>query len=98
MLLDEVARTTTPREGRALLIATLRGFAERGATALAATHLDDVAERCGAIHYRLIGLNAEFFGAEHASAGQLLRSLEDAFRPSFCARCFRYCGARLSGL
>ena len=84
VLLDEVARTTTPREGRALLIATLRGLVDRGATAIAATHLDRIAERAGAAHFRLIGLRPDILSLhEHASHAHLLRSLEDAFDRRF---------------
>lgn len=83
VLLDEVARTTSPREGRALLIGTLRGLTARGATAVAATHLDHVAERCSAAHFRLAGIDARFLFEPNASPAQLLRSLEDAFDRRF---------------
>ncbi len=55
-LVDEFARTTTPREGRALLVALLEKLRERGAVALAATHLHGVAREAGAAHFAIAGL------------------------------------------
>lgn len=43
VLIDEFARTTSPREGRALLVALLETLEQRGALGLAATHLAQVA-------------------------------------------------------
>jgi hypothetical protein len=51
VLLDEFARTTSPREGRALLVALLATLRERGAFGLAATHLDGVAAAAGVAHF-----------------------------------------------
>jgi DNA mismatch repair protein MutS2 len=56
VLLDEFARTTTPREGRALLIAVLERLREERACGLAATHLGGVAEAAGTRHYAVRGL------------------------------------------
>ncbi|MDE2481153.1 MAG: hypothetical protein KGN02_03055 [bacterium] len=56
VLLDEFARTTTPREGRALLVAVLGRLRALGARALAATHLDGVADAAGARHFAVRGL------------------------------------------
>ncbi len=56
VLLDEFARTTTPREGRALLVAVLERLRATGARALAATHLDGVAPAAGARHFAVRGL------------------------------------------
>ena len=56
ILLDEFARTTTPHESAALLVALLRYLRKRDAAALAATHLSGVAERAGAIHFAVRGL------------------------------------------
>jgi DNA mismatch repair protein MutS2 len=55
-LLDEFARTTTPHEGRALLVAVLRGLRRRGMLAFAATHLGGVARDAGARHFAVRGL------------------------------------------
>jgi hypothetical protein len=49
VLVDEYARTTGPREGRALLIALVRTLAQRPQTfAFVATHFDGVADAAGA--------------------------------------------------
>lgn len=54
-LVDEFARTTSPREGRALLVALLERLRARGGLALAATHLAGVAVAAGAAHYATRG-------------------------------------------
>ena len=56
LLLDEFARTTTPHESAALLVALLRYLRKRDAAAFAATHLSGVAERAGAAHFAVRGL------------------------------------------
>ncbi len=56
VLLDEFARTTTPREGRALLVAVLERLRALGARALAATHLDGVSAAARARHFAVRGL------------------------------------------
>ena len=56
VLADEFARTTTPLEGKALLVALLRRLRDRGACALAATHLSGVASAAGARHFAVRGL------------------------------------------
>lgn len=55
-LMDEFARTTTPREGHALLVAVLREFGARQMRAIAATHLAGVAGPGGARHFAVRGL------------------------------------------
>jgi len=55
VLADELARTTSPREGRALLVALLEALRDRGAVALAATHLADVTPS-GVAHFATGGL------------------------------------------
>ena len=55
VLIDEFARTTSPLEGRALLIALLETLRARGAVALAATHLANVVPG-GAAHFAIGGL------------------------------------------
>jgi DNA mismatch repair protein MutS2 len=55
-LLDEFARTTTPREGHALLVAVLHHLASLDARAIAATHLAGIAEAAGARHFAVRGL------------------------------------------
>lgn len=56
VLVDEFARTTTPSEGRALLLALLTRLQSLGACALVATHLGGVAEASGVKHFAVRGL------------------------------------------
>jgi DNA mismatch repair protein MutS2 len=56
VLVDEFARTTSPREGRALLVALLERLREDGALALATTHLTGIAAAAGVGHYAVGGL------------------------------------------
>jgi DNA mismatch repair ATPase MutS len=55
-LVDEFARTTGPREGRALLVALVEALARRRAFALVATHFDGVARSAGVPHFTIAGL------------------------------------------
>ncbi|HTU71154.1 MAG TPA: hypothetical protein VMF11_12655 [Candidatus Baltobacteraceae bacterium] len=55
-LLDEFARTTTPREGKALLVAVIERLREEDASGFAATHLDGIAKAAAARHYAVRGL------------------------------------------
>jgi DNA mismatch repair protein MutS2 len=56
VLLDEFARTTTPREGKALLVAVLQRFTALRARGLAATHLAGVAGDVAVRHFAVRGL------------------------------------------
>jgi hypothetical protein len=56
VLIDEFARTTSPREGRALLIALLERLRTLGVCALATTHLSNIAADAGVVHYVVAGL------------------------------------------
>ncbi len=56
VLVDEFARTTTPHEGKALLIALLRRLRERRACALVATHIEGLAHAAGVRHFAVRGL------------------------------------------
>jgi hypothetical protein len=56
VLIDEVGRTTSPREGRALLVALIETLRERGAIGLAATHLSGIAAAAGVEHFAVAGL------------------------------------------
>ena len=58
VLVDEFARTTSPREGRALSIALLERLRERGALGLAATHLAGIATAAKVAHFAVGGLRA----------------------------------------
>ncbi|HVA36283.1 MAG TPA: hypothetical protein VNJ51_01585 [Candidatus Dormibacteraeota bacterium] len=75
LLIDEFARATSPREGRALVVALLDALRERGELALAATHFHGVAEAAGVAHYAVIGLRRALSAR---SDGR--RSLEEALR------------------
>ncbi|GAC1388804.1 MAG: hypothetical protein NVSMB31_03540 [Vulcanimicrobiaceae bacterium] len=55
-LVDELARTTTPDEGRALLLALMGRLRERGICAFVATHLSGIATAAAAPHYAVRGL------------------------------------------
>ena len=56
VLVDEFARTTGPREGRALLVALVEALARRGAFALVATHFEGVARDAEVPHLTIAGL------------------------------------------
>jgi DNA mismatch repair ATPase MutS len=62
LLMDEFARTTTPREGRALLIALLERLRGYDACVFAATHLEHIAHDAGASHYAIAGLREQLAG------------------------------------
>lgn len=74
VLVDEFARTTTPREGRALSIALLDALQARGACALAATHLSQIAAAAGVAHFAIAGLQA--FPEREAGPPDLARALD----------------------
>jgi DNA mismatch repair ATPase MutS len=56
ILIDEFARTTTPHEGKALLVALLERLRESEACGMVATHLGGVAEEAGTRHFAVRGL------------------------------------------
>jgi hypothetical protein len=58
VLADEFARTTSPSEGRALLVALLETLRARGALGLAATHLAGVAAAANVAHFAIGRLSA----------------------------------------
>jgi dsDNA-specific endonuclease/ATPase MutS2 len=58
VLVDEFARTTSPREGRALLIALLETLRGRDASGLAATHLAGIAHAIDVPHFTSGALRA----------------------------------------
>jgi len=58
VLADEFARTTSPSEGRALLVALLEALRVRGALGLAATHLAGVAKAANVAHFAIGRLSA----------------------------------------
>lgn len=58
LLIDEFARTTTPDEGRALLLALIARLRDRHIGALIATHLSGIAPAAGVPHFAVRGLRA----------------------------------------
>jgi DNA mismatch repair protein MutS2 len=56
ILVDEFARTTTPHEGGALLVAVLHALRARGACGMLATHLAGIARQAGVRHFAVRGL------------------------------------------
>jgi DNA mismatch repair ATPase MutS len=56
ILVDEFARTTTPHEGKALVVALTQRLRQRNACALVATHLQGVAVAAGVAHFAVRGL------------------------------------------
>jgi len=56
IFVDEFARTTTPHEGKALVVALTERLAQRNAYALIATHLQGVAAAAGVTHFAVRGL------------------------------------------
>jgi DNA mismatch repair protein MutS2 len=56
ILVDEFARTTTPHEGKALVVALTEVLRKRRACALVATHLQGVAGAAGVAHFAVGGL------------------------------------------
>lgn len=56
ILADEFARTTTPHEGKALLIALLERLRAGGACGMLATHLAGIAAAAGGRHFAVRGL------------------------------------------
>jgi DNA mismatch repair protein MutS2 len=62
IVVDEFARTTGPREGRALLIAFAEALRARDVFALLATHFEGIAETAGVPHLRIAGLRQHALG------------------------------------
>ncbi|MDP9018791.1 MAG: hypothetical protein M3N19_10770 [Candidatus Eremiobacteraeota bacterium] len=68
-LVDELARTTTPDEGRALLLALMARLRDRRICAFVATHLSGIARDASAPHYAVRGLR----GAPHEAPSENLQ-------------------------
>lgn len=78
VLVDEFARTTGPREGRALLIAFAQALHARGAYALVATHFDGVAEAAHLPHVRVAGLGDALGAVEARDLDAVLDAINAA--------------------
>lgn len=75
VLADEFARTTTPHEAKALLVALIARLKERGACGLLATHLEGIAAAAGVRHYAVRGLRSIPERAEGKSLQDALAAL-----------------------
>jgi hypothetical protein len=78
ILVDEFARTTTPHEGKALLIALLARLREFGACGMIATHLGGVAAAARARHFAVRGLRGIPHQPATADVAEALRALAEA--------------------
>ncbi len=78
MFVDEFARTTTPHEGKALVVALTERLAQRNACALIATHLQGVAAAAGVTHFAVRGLK----GIRTPPAARDLKDALDALAAS----------------
>jgi dsDNA-specific endonuclease/ATPase MutS2 len=78
VLADEFARTTTPHEGRALVIALLERLRARNACALVATHLQGIAAAAAVRHFAVRGLREIARPAELGDLSAALRELAEA--------------------
>lgn len=80
VLIDEFARTTTPPEAKALLVALLEHLRARGARGLAATHLSGIAAAAGVRHFAVRGLRGIAVPPAahdlHAALASLARSMD----------------------
>jgi hypothetical protein len=81
LLVDEFARTTGPREGRALLIALVEELDRRGVFALVSTHFDGVARAAGVAHLAIAGLGPHSLDAHaardvHAALDAVARAMD----------------------
>jgi DNA mismatch repair ATPase MutS len=78
IFVDEFARTTTPHEGKALVVALTERLRQRNACALVATHLQGVAAAGGVAHFAVRGLK----GIGMPPAARNLREALDALAAS----------------
>ena len=78
VLVDEFARTTGAREARALAVALVETLRTRGAVALVATHIADLAAATGAPHFAVAGFRELPFAGGDGDVEAALRRLADA--------------------
>lgn len=78
VLIDEFARTTTPAEAKALLIALLERLRSLHACGLAATHLDGIARAAGVRHFAVRGLHGAAARVREGDLHAALRALAAA--------------------
>lgn len=78
LLIDEFARTTTPHEGKALLVALIRALRRRNRLAFIATHLGGIASEAQARHFAVRGLRDVPKAAPAGDLAAALASLADS--------------------
>jgi hypothetical protein len=78
ILIDEFARTTTPHEGKALLVALIRALRRRERLAFIATHLGGIAAEAHARHFAVRGLRDVPKGAPAGDLQAALASLAES--------------------
>jgi hypothetical protein len=78
VLIDEFARTTTPPEGKALLVALLERLRDRDARGMAATHLSGIAAAAGVRHFAVRGLRGIAAAPPAADLHAALAALADS--------------------
>lgn len=78
LLIDEFARTTTPHEGKALLVALIRGLRRRERLAFITTHLSGIAADAQARHFAVRGLRDVPKAAPAGDLQTALASLADS--------------------
>ena len=78
ILADEFARTTTPHEGRALLVALVARLRERRACGLLATHLAGIAEAAAVRHFAVRGLRGALEHRETQDVDEALATLAES--------------------
>ncbi|HLY03484.1 MAG TPA: hypothetical protein VKR56_13445 [Candidatus Cybelea sp.] len=78
IFVDEFARTTTPHEGKAIVVALTERLRQRKACALLATHLQGVAAAAGVAHFAVRGLK----GIRTLPAARDLKGALDALADS----------------
>jgi DNA mismatch repair ATPase MutS len=78
ILIDEFARTTTPQEGAALLVALLERLRDRGVCGMAATHLSGIPAAAGVRHFAVRGLRGIPPRPPTADVGDALAALAGA--------------------
>ena len=78
VLVDEFARTTTPHEGKALLVALIGALRRRGRPAFIATHLAGIAKEAAVRHFAVRGLRGVPATPASGDLSEALAALADS--------------------
>jgi len=78
VFVDEFARTTTPHEGRALMVALLERLRQRGACGMLATHLAGIPKTAGVRHFAVRGVREIPVNSAGNDVGGALMALADS--------------------